>query len=68
MKTKSHSDEHMRFRNLLGRIVDVSKAEVDRRMAEAESVRQSARENGQRAKRARPIVSPDAASSAKSHF
>jgi hypothetical protein len=65
MKTKPHSEEHMRFENLLGRIVSVPAAEVKKRMEEDRTSRDCAKENGQRSKRARPIVSPAAVASSK---
>jgi len=59
------SEAHMRFENLLRRVVSVPDAEVKRRMDAEKTAKEWAKENDLPISRTRPIVSPAAVSSSK---
>ncbi len=59
------SEEQRNFENLLRRVVSVPHAEVKRRMEDEKITKQWGKENGQRTRRARPIVSLAAVSESK---
>jgi hypothetical protein len=59
------TEEYGNFANLLRRVVSVPRAEIQRRMEDEKTAKEWAKENKQRTRRARPIVSPAAVSSSR---
>lgn len=60
-----NSQEYQNFANLLRRIVEVPRSEVQKRMDDDKATKDWTLENDQKQKRQRPIVSPAAVSSSK---
>ncbi|MGO9339481.1 MAG: hypothetical protein ACLPY1_18435 [Terracidiphilus sp.] len=65
MSTEPDSTEYQNFTNLLRRIVTVPHAEIQKRMDDDKATKDWTRENKQKQRRQRPIVSPAAVSSSK---
>jgi hypothetical protein len=59
------SQEHQNFENLLRAVVSVPHAEIKRRMEDEKTAKEWGKANGQRTRRARPIVSPAAVASSR---
>ena len=59
------SQEYQNFENLLRKVVSVPHAEIKRRMEAEKSAKEWAKENNQRTRRVRPIVSPAAVADSK---
>jgi hypothetical protein len=66
MSKEPNSQEYQNFTNLLRRIVAVPRSEIQKCMDEDAATKDWTRENDQKQKRQRPIVSPAAVSSSKS--
>lgn len=66
MSQEPDSQEYQDFTNLLRRIVSVPKAEIQKRMDDDQATKDWTRENDQKQRRQRPIVSPGSVASSKS--
>lgn len=60
-----NTEEYRNFAALLGKIVSVPRAELNKRMEEEKTAQEWGKKNGQRTRRARPIVSPASVSESK---
>jgi hypothetical protein len=65
MSGEADSPEYKNFTDLLRSIVSVPHAEIKRRMEDDKATKDWTRENNQKQRRQRPIVSPAAVSSSK---
>jgi hypothetical protein len=65
MNQEPDSAEYKNFAELLRRVVSVPHAEIKRRMEAEKTAKEWGKENEQRTRRARPIVSPAAVAGSK---
>jgi hypothetical protein len=65
MSHEPDSPEYQNFTNLLRRLVTVPHAEIQKRMDDDKATKDWTRDNAQKQRRQRPIVSPAAVSSSK---